>query len=71
MSSSTSRARASLWRLGNQILPLHRKHSAEVLSEVHWNEALALHHQFELWHRDLSPRLNILHATPPHVLWLQ
>lgn len=71
MSSSKSHARASLWRLGNLILPLHQKYASEALSIAHWNEALLLHDEFEIWHRDLTPRLNVLHATPPHVLWLQ
>lgn len=71
MSSSKAHAQAALWRIGNLILPIHRKHESEPLSEAHWDEAVSVHHELERWRRELNPRLNVLHAAPPHVLWLQ
>ncbi|SMQ55086.1 unnamed protein product [Zymoseptoria tritici ST99CH_3D7] len=64
-------ARAALWRVGNSIIPLLHNISKDPGSiEVHWPETVSLFNQLETWFANLEPRMNTLHATPPHILWL-
>ncbi|EME40109.1 hypothetical protein DOTSEDRAFT_28026 [Dothistroma septosporum NZE10] len=68
--SSKQHARATLWQLGSQVLPLHRQHSQNMLSHGHWQDILQLHRGLREWYNGLNSRLHVLHGAAPHVFSL-
>ncbi|CAK3963921.1 Nitrogen assimilation transcription factor nirA [Lecanosticta acicola] len=68
--STKNHAKTNLWRIGNNILPLHARYGNTLTSESHWNDAKGLYAELCHWHSTLNPRLGNLHGAPPHVFAL-
>jgi hypothetical protein len=67
---SRSCARAALWTIGNECVPLNRYFATKVGSPDHLDAALALYKRLCDWHDNLDSRLVTLYDAPPHLFQL-
>ena len=71
LSSSVCRAKASLYAIANEIMPLRKKYEAGLLCMDYLRETLGVQNRLSEWYSTLAFPLPFLDNATPHLLMLQ
>ena len=69
--ASSLHARAKLWSIAIEIVPLHHHNEDAWMGQGHFDQACAVYERLQQWHEDLAAPLFALSDAPPHLFLLQ